>query len=42
MDKNLQNIEDLFKKGLEGIKELPSEKVWNEDWFWGNWKRIRR
>lgn len=30
MDKNLQNIEDLFKKGLEGIKELPSEKVWND------------
>ncbi|MGN6266634.1 MAG: outer membrane beta-barrel protein [Ginsengibacter sp.] len=30
MDKNLQNIEDLFKKGLKGIEELPSEKVWND------------
>lgn len=29
MDKNLQNIEDLFKKGLEGSEESPSEEVWN-------------
>ena len=29
MDKNLQNIEDLFKKGLEGNEESPSENVWN-------------
>ncbi len=29
MDKNLQNIEDLFKKGLEGNEESPSEEVWN-------------
>jgi len=29
MDKNLQNIEDLFKKGLEGNEETPSENVWN-------------
>jgi len=29
MDKNLQNIEDLFRKGLEGNEELPSEEVWN-------------
>lgn len=29
MDKNLQNIEDLFKKGLEGNEEVPSEEVWN-------------
>ncbi|MDE3183345.1 MAG: outer membrane beta-barrel protein [Bacteroidota bacterium] len=29
MDKNLHNIEDLFKKGLEGNEESPSEEVWN-------------
>ncbi|MGN6601339.1 MAG: outer membrane beta-barrel protein [Ginsengibacter sp.] len=29
MDKNLQNIEDLFRKGLEGNDEVPPEKVWN-------------
>ena len=29
MDKNLQNIEDLFRKGLEGNEEAPSEEVWN-------------
>ncbi len=29
MDKNLQNIEDLFKKGLEGNEESPSEEVWD-------------
>jgi len=29
MDKNLQNIEDLFKKGLEGNEVSPSEEVWN-------------
>ncbi len=29
MDRNLQNIEDLFKKGLEGSEESPSEEVWN-------------
>ncbi len=28
MDKNLHNIEDLFKKGLEGSEDSPSEKVW--------------
>ena len=30
MDKNLQNIEDLFKKGLEGNEESPSENVWDK------------
>lgn len=30
MDKNLQNIEDLFKKGLGRNEESPSEKVWNQ------------
>jgi hypothetical protein len=29
MDKNPQNIEDLFRKGLEGNDEVPPEKVWN-------------
>lgn len=29
MDKNLQNIEDLFKKGLEENEEVPSPEVWN-------------
>lgn len=29
MDKNLHNIEDLFKKGLEDNEEVPSENVWD-------------
>jgi hypothetical protein len=29
MDKNLHNIEDLFKKGLEDNEVLPSEKAWD-------------
>ena len=30
MDKNLQNIEDLFRKGLEDNEEMPSSKAWDE------------
>lgn len=29
MDKNLQNIEDLFRDGLEDNEEVPSPQVWN-------------
>ena len=29
MDKNLQNIEDLFRKGLADNEEMPSPDVWN-------------
>lgn len=29
MDKNLKNIEDLFKKGLTENEEIPSSDVWN-------------
>ena len=29
MDKNLQNIEDLFRDGLEDNEEVPSLQVWN-------------
>ena len=29
MDKNLQNIEDLFRDGLEDNEEMPSPQVWN-------------
>ncbi|MDP4284375.1 MAG: outer membrane beta-barrel protein [Bacteroidota bacterium] len=28
MDKNLQNIEDLFRKGLTGKEEMPPPEVW--------------
>ena len=28
MDKNLQNIEDLFRKGLKGKEEMPPPEVW--------------
>ncbi|MEO5782070.1 MAG: hypothetical protein ABIQ07_02300, partial [Ginsengibacter sp.] len=28
MDKNLQNIEDLFRDGLEDNEEMPSQQVW--------------
>lgn len=28
MDKDLQNIEELFKSSLEGNEEVPSKKVW--------------
>ncbi len=28
MDKNLQDIEDLFRKGLEDNEEIPSENTW--------------
>src|SRR5690242_2170197 len=29
MDKNLQNIENLFRKGLEGNEEAPPDNLWN-------------
>ena len=29
MDKNLQNIEDLFRKGLEDNEEIPPESTWD-------------
>ena len=28
MDKDLHDIEDLFRKGLEGNEELPPENTW--------------
>ncbi|MEJ7679845.1 MAG: hypothetical protein WKG06_18710 [Segetibacter sp.] len=30
MDKNLRNIEELFKSALEDNEEIPAPKVWNE------------
>ena len=30
MDKNLHNIENLFKKALEGSEENPSQKAWDD------------
>ena len=30
MDKNLQNIEDLFRDGLEDNEEMPSTRVWDD------------
>ena len=29
MDRNLQNIEDLFRDGLEDNEEIPSVQVWD-------------
>lgn len=29
MDKNLHDIEDLFRKGLEGNEEIPSQHAWD-------------